>query len=248
MAVLALTAQGRLQYDHFLFANVGDDSENPDTLTYFEQIAMPYAEQHGIELIELQRTWRDGRQTTVYEDVMSDNRSIAIPAYLGSGSPSNRNCTGRWKIDVIARWQRQHGATVEHPAVCGLGISMDEIGRMRTDSGIKHQVLEYPLIDLRLNRRDCMRIIEDAGLPVPAKSSCYFCPFHRHAEWQEMRRTKPELFEKAVALEQRINEKRSALGLDDMYLHASLNPLDQAVGLQYTLFEDDACESGHCMT
>ena len=84
-------------------------------------------------------------------------------------------------------------------------------------------------------------------MPVPPKSSCWFCPYKRKTEWQEIRRTKPELFDKAVALEHRINEKRHELGRDDVYLHPSLYPLEQVVGIQQSLFEEDSeCNSGYC--
>lgn len=245
-AALVLAAQGKIDYPIFLFANVGNDSENPDTLTYVEQIAKPYAKQNGIELIELHNVVK-GESRDLYQHLIGDNRSIKIPVRLSNGAPGNRNCTTDWKIRVIAKWQKKHGATVDEPAITGLGISADEFQRMRTDSGIAWQTLEYPLINLDLSRRDCMQIISDAGLPVPPKSSCRFCPFKKHRDWLEMRRTKPELFDKAVALEKRINEKRDAFGKDIVRLHQSLQPLDQAVGLQYALFEDDACESGFCM-
>lgn len=248
-AALVLAAEGKIDYRIFLFANVGDDSENPDTLLYVEQIAKPYAASQGLELIELRRTMRDGRQPTLLEHVIGDNKSVNIPVWLASGAPGNRNCTAHWKVDVIAQWQRKHGATKDDKAVCGLGISMDEVQRMRKESGIPTQVLEYPLIDLRLNRRDCMRIIHEAGLPVPPKSSCWFCPFHKKSEWIEMRRTKPEMFQKAVELEKRIIEKRANRDThhtDPAYLHQSARPLEQAVGNQLSLFEDEPCDSGYC--
>lgn len=245
-AMLVLAAQGKIDYTVALFANVGDDSENPATLAYMEQYAKPYAADHGIELHELRRTWRDGRQTTILAELESDHANVPIPTYMASGAPGNRQCTDRWKRQVIARWHKQHGATPDKPAVCGLGISWDEMQRMREDSNIAWQTLEYPLIDLRLTRADCMRIIADAGLPVPPKSSCWFCPFHRRAEWQTMKRTQPELFDRAVALERRINEKRAAMGKDQVYLHTSCKPLTDAVSDQMALFEDDGCTSGYC--
>lgn len=247
MAVLVLAAQGRVQYDSFLFSNVGDDSENPGTLEYYRTVAAPYAAANGISLIELRKTTH-GQPVTLYQHLMGDNRSIKVPAYLSSGAPGSRNCTPYWKIDVIARWQRQHGASAASPAVVGLGISTDEIHRARTHSGIAWQMLEYPLIDLGMSRRDCVRVIEQAGLPVPPKSSCWFCPFKRTVEWQTMRREQPDLFDRAVALEQRINDKRQSLGKDAVYLHRSLHPLDQAIGIQLAFEYDDHCESGYCLT
>lgn len=125
---------------------------------------------------------------------------------------------------------------------------MDEIQRARTDSGIAWQTLEYPLLDLRMNRRDCVKVIQDAGLPVPPKSSCWFCPFHRPSEWQDMKRTKPELFAQAVELENLLNERRAVLGRDRVYMHASLTPLAQAVGDQavFEFVDDMPCDTGYC--
>lgn len=246
VAALVLAAQGKVQYDAFLFANVGNDSENPDTIRYTEQISKPYAKRHGIDLIELERVKRDGTRITLYEHVMNGNRTIDIPVRMSNGAPGNRNCTGQFKIKVIAKWLREHGATVEQPAITGLGISTDESQRARANSGIPYQVLEYPLIELGLSRRDCMALITEAGLPTPPKSACFFCPYKKKVEWQEMRRTQPDLFDKAVAMEVRINEKRTEIGKDRVYLHPSLYPLEQVVGIQQPLFEDESCDSGYC--
>lgn len=64
-AALALAAQGIIDFPVFLFCNVGDDSENPETLTYVHDVAMPYAREHGIEVIELQKVLRSGTQETL---------------------------------------------------------------------------------------------------------------------------------------------------------------------------------------
>lgn len=42
-AALVLPAQARIDFPVFLFSNVGDDSEHPDTLRYVEDVAKPYA-------------------------------------------------------------------------------------------------------------------------------------------------------------------------------------------------------------
>lgn len=250
-AALVLAAQGRIDFRTFLFCNVGDDSEHPATLRYVRDIAEPFAQAHGIEYYELRYTRRDGRQPTLYEEVMGDNRSVDIPMRVSNGSPGNRSCTEDFKIKVVDRWLKRHGASAKQPGVIGLGISLDEFQRMRTDDP-RHPFKrkEYPLIDMRLSRQDCINIIERAGLPVPPKSSCYFCPFHRLTEWRRMKTEEPELFDRAVAIERRVNEKRAGFGRDALWLTHKLIPLDQAVaGTQHTLFADfdDACESGFCM-
>ncbi len=249
-AALALAATGRIDYKTFLFCNVGEDSENPATLTYIETVAKPYAKEHGIEIIELQRVWH-GEPDTLYQSVMRPDRNIGIPARLSNGAPGNRACTSDFKIKVVCRWLRTHGASAKNPAYVGMGISLDEFQRMRTDSGIAYEKLEYPLIDLRLTRQDCIQIIQKAGLPVPPKSSCWFCPYHKLREWQLLRQNNPELFWKAASLEEWINQKREVvMGKDKVWLTRKLIPLARATTefVQGDMFDDeDACESGYCM-
>lgn len=249
-AALILAAQGKINYRVFLFCNVGEDSEHPETLRYVREIASPYAQTHGLTFIHLQKTRRNGEVESIYQRLTRpESRSIGIPVRMSNGAPGNRTCTVDFKILVVARWTKQHGATKETPAMVGLGISLDEFQRMRTDSGIAHERLAYPLIDLRLDRSACIEIIRQAGLPVPPKSSCWFCPFHTMQVWQHMRQEQPDLFEKAVKLEQSINARRLHLGRDEVWLCRKLKPLDKATTdhVQTSLFDDDPpCESGYC--
>ena len=268
-AVLVLQAQGRLPepYDAFLFANVGDDSEHPDTLRYYRETHVPYAEKHGIHLEEVRRVKRDGTTPTIYQELLDlpDSRGAGIPVYMSNGAPGRRSCTADFKIHVIRKWQRQNGSSKENPAVCGLGISMDEIQRARTDSGFPDQTLDYPLLDHKppLRRIDCYKIIEEAGLPKPPRSACYFCPFHSMETWRTLKRETPDLFQKAVELEEAINVKRarlvatnlvtgqqSNLRSEQVWLTRKLRPLDQVVDDQLVLDLDgpDGCDSGSCFT
>lgn len=246
MAVLVMQSQGIVQFDHFLFANVGEDSENPTTLEYYRNVAVPFAQQHGISLIEVSHP-----SETLYERIFRTKRSVPIPARMSNGAPGNRVCTSDFKILVIARWLKKHGATATEPAITGLGISIDEWHRARSASWIAWQVLEYPLIDMRMSRQHCIRAIADAGLPIPPKSSCYFCPFHSPTEWLRIKRETPDLFAKAVEIEEHINQKRvnEKLGHGNkVWLHPSLRPLSVAVGDQLSLFDEmSVCESGYCM-
>lgn len=257
-AALVLAAQGELACDAFLFANVGEDSEHPATLRYVREVAMPYAERNGIALHELRRVRKDGSTETLYGRLTNgSSRSIDIPVRLaGSGAPARRNCTVGFKVRVIASWCWKHGARPQRPATTMLGISLDEFQRMRNDSGFSYTRLAYPLIDRRMNRQDCMNVIARAGLAIPPKSSCWFCPFHSMRRWQEMRDNEPELFERACGLEAMLGERASKLHMsrgytnDRVYFTRKLIPLAKAVGEMSTrsLFEDEVCESGYCMT
>jgi len=249
MAVLVLAAQGKVNYKTFLFCNVGDDSEHPDTLTYVKEVAHPYAQKHGLRLIELQKVKRGGETETIYQRLTRPgSRSVGIPVRMSNGAPGRRSCTVDFKIEVCDKWLKQHHAQQEG-AIVGLGISWDEWQRMRNDSGAEWKKLEYPLINLRIDRNQCKEIIQGAGLPVPPKSSCWFCPYHSLSVWQEMRLHQPDLFQKAVALEHLINERRLMLGKDQVWFHGKLKPLDKITTdyEQSSLFDDEPpCESGYC--
>lgn len=250
-ALLVLAAQGRIDFPTFLMANVGDDAEHPATLDYVRNVAWPYAEAHDIKMRVLQRTMKDGSTRDLYRQLVAPDRmSVGIPARMPSGAPGSRACTQDFKVNVIARWLKERGATETDPATVGIGISVDEIQRANGRTTIEWQRITYPLLDLRLRRDDCQRIIREAGLPVPPKSSCYFCPFHTLDAWADMRRREPDLFEKAADLEDRINAKREAAGTYKVWLSAAQIPLRAAVDSdQLAMFEDDgSCDSGWCMT
>ena len=234
-AVMVMQKRGTVHYDEFVFCNVGDDSENPGTLRYIEQVTKPYCEMNGIKLTVL-----DGKRT-LYQFMTGDIKTIPIPVYMASGAPGRRQCTTLFKRMRIAKYIKKQGG-----GVVGLGISLDEYQRMRTDSGIAWVKNEYPLIDARMTLADCRKLIADEGLPEPEKSSCYFCPFHTVTGWRRLRDEHPDLFDTAVGIERRLNEKRASLGKDNVYLTRFLRPLDQVIGEQDGLFEQP-CDSGYCM-
>lgn len=249
-AALALAASGDIDFPLFLFANVGSDSENPDTLAYVEQHAKPFAADHDIELVEVQKTLRSGERDTIRRWLDRGERTIGIPMRMANGAPGNRSCTEQFKINVVNRELKRRGASAEKPAVLGMGISLDEWQRMRSDSGDPFKTLAYPLIDLGLTRADCVAVIERAGLPVPPKSSCYFCPFKKTGEWQRMKRDQPELFAQVVGMEEQLNDRRASLGKDPVWFSYKAIPLTSVVGThdQLDLFGGEgSCDiAGYC--
>lgn len=250
-AALVLAAEKRIDFPVFLFSNVGDDSEHPATLRYVRDVAMPYAQDHGIELVELRRVRRDGTRPTLYQESLSEHLAgIPVPLRMSNGMPGVRSCTKHYKVRVIASETKRRGATPQAPAIVGLGISIDEWQRMSTNTGAAWQQVKYPLIDLRLSRAECASIIERAGLPVPPKSSCWFCPFKRPSDWQRMKVNEPDIFMNAVVFELDMAAKRRAMGKKPLWLTRFAKPLHEVIGDQAMLDldgADDACESGHCM-
>lgn len=232
---------------------MGEDSERPETLAYVTEVAMPYAAEHGIELIELRKKLRDGSPQTLMERIDKSETSIPIPVRMGhNGAPGNRTCTAEFKIRVVEKELRRRGATKDAKGIVGLGISTNEWQRAKTpeDPRTPYQLREYPLLDLGLDRQDCLNVIAKEGLPEPPRSACYFCPFHTVEEWQRLARSRPDLYEKAVALEERMHERGQRLGRGEFYFTRFGRKLPEVVDVNQTAMfeEDDGCESGYCMT
>lgn len=256
-ALCVLATQGRLDdimggpVDAALFSNVGGDSEDPASLLFVAEVMTPWCAERGLPVHTLQRHKRDGTVETLMQRLTRDSRSIDIPVRMAGGAPGRRRCTGDFKIKVLTKWMKAHGASADDPATVAVGISLDEWHRVNSRRVGDHELPVYPLIDLRLDRAACQRIIADAGLPVPGKSSCFFCPFHRPAAFAEMRRDRPDLFDKACALEALLNERRDKLGKDHVYLTRFGRPLAEAVHaaqdqLEMGGIEEGGCDEGYC--
>lgn len=256
-AMIVLAVQERIGHvDAALFSNVGDDSEHPATLDYVRNVMIPWAAERGLPVHELRRTRKDGSIDSLWTELMRpESRSIPIPVRMSSGAPGTRNCTDTFKIKVIGKWLKAQGCGKTRPAADVLiGISVDEIERAGRGRDTAWESRVYPLLDLGLSRSDCEQVIRSAGLPVPPKSSCFFCPFHRPIRWAEMRRDEPDLFNRSQQLEDVLNERREKLGKDSVYLTRFNKRLTDAVPeAQTSLFVhdgpgEDGCDSGYCWT
>lgn len=256
-ALCVLAIEGRLDgimggpVDAALFSNVGDDSEHPDTLRYVAEVMTPWAGARGLPIHTLQRVRRDGTTETLWGRLTKPgSRSIGIPIRMpDTGAPGRRRCTADFKINVLTKWLKAHGASAETPATIAIGISTDEWHRINNRRVGDFERVVYPLIDLDLSRAACQRIITKAGLPVPGKSACFFCPFRRPQAFAEMRRDRPDLFEKACQLENLLNERRDTLGKDHVYLTRFGQPLREAIqpAQDMLAFEDEGyCDEGYC--
>ncbi len=251
-AVLVLASQGKVQYDAFVFANVGEDSENPATIDYLHNYTLPFAKKHGIRFEVVQKT-RYGEPDTIRGELFRDSRSIKFPVYLPRGGASNRACTYTFKVGVIDKWCKENDAM---NVVVGLGISTDEVHRARSTEwneskfykGLKRK-LEYPLIELNISSARCVKLVEAAGLPPAPRSSCWFCPFHRHSEWVMMRENNPALFKKAIEVDVFTRAKRIRIMSEPCFIHPARKPLSVVVGEQTNFLDEfDNCESGYCFT
>lgn len=274
VAVLALQATGQIEpFDVYVFANVGDKSENPETITYLQNVAMPYAKDHGIELVEIKRRIR-GEVVDLYDYTLNpEGRTIPIPIVFPNAGFGNRTCTLDWKVMPVSRYikERYAGEDVE----LGIGFSSDERRRQYKKPDFWHDCQQtgdrlkgftahenkplgyrqryvFPLENI--NRGNCEEVIRQAGLPIPPKSACWFCPFTSRSVWVE-RKKQPD-YDMYIEFQDAVNEKyqriressphrvsRVAIHRDGIDLR---NVADQLslVGLWDDM--DEECQVGYC--
>jgi len=142
------------------------------------------------------------------------------------------------------RYLRGLGYGPERPVIQWLGLSLDEVERMKNQ---RRQWCKekYPLIDLRIYRGECLQIVRDFGWPPPPKSSCWMCPHRGDSQWLRLKEHYQGDWRKAVELDKAIRERDEQHAL---YLHRDGVPLEDADltrGGQLEMF--DGCDSGYCM-
>ena len=182
VALMVMLIRERAPLDGVIFADTG--GETPDTYESV-QVARTYLDEHEIPLTVVRA--RRG-ETDLYGVAL---RRRVIP------SVQWRWCTRDFKVNPIHRYYRGLGSHVNQY----VGIAFDEVHRMR-DSREAYVTNLYPLVDRRFTRQDCIDLISEAGLPVPEKSGCYFCPFNSTKRWRWILERHPALFMKAIELEE----------------------------------------------
>jgi hypothetical protein len=72
----------------------------------------------------------------------------------------------------------------------------------------------YPLVEWAYDREQCRQSIQAAGLPVPPKSACFFCPASKKPEIAWLAEHHPDLLDRALRIERNAQAKlRSVRGL-----------------------------------
>lgn len=119
-------------------------------------------------------------------------------------SPQMRWCTKNMKIKPIEEW------IGDDPAISYVAIRADESTRKGYVSTKPNIEARFPFVEDGITHDDVLRILADAGIGLPdyyewrTRSGCYFCFFQRKAEWIGLAERHPELFDRAVAIEQKV--------------------------------------------
>ena len=191
-SALAIYMRDRVPDMEYFFCDTG--AELPETYEYLDKLEASL----GKPIARLNATKGFDHWFEVYRGTLP--------------SPSMRWCTKKMKIEPIEDWV---GAD---QAVSYVAIRSDESGRKGYVSTKPNINAVFPFVEDGIDKDGVMAILEKAGLGLPSyyewrtRSGCYFCFYQRKAEWVGLADRHPDLFERAVAIENKVRTDAGADG------------------------------------
>lgn len=187
--------------DLILFADTG--GEHPHTYAYLD-VMNRWLKDHGMpEITRVYKTTRDGKRLTLEDECLKSGTLPSI-AY------GFKRCSLKHKIGPQDKFCNSYPpcrkAWAKGQKVVKF-IGYDARESYRSDKVLLRDLADpkyskrYPLMEWGWNREACIRAIEAAGLPQPEKSSCFFCPSMRAEEIIRLREQHPDLFRRAIVME-----------------------------------------------
>jgi hypothetical protein len=227
-----------LPVDLVLFADVG--GELPEVYRFVETFSA-WLVAHGMPPVTtVKYATREGHALTLEENC------LAIKA-LPSLAYGWKKCSLKFKVapqdKFVNHWEPAREAWARGERVLKL-IGYDAGETRRVEKAPREDakyVKDYPLYNWGWKRADCIEAVRRAGLPPAAKSACFFCPASTVTDIRELRRDHPDLFERALHIEDNARENLTTVkGLGRRFSWRDLIPrLDREDALDV---ETIACE------
>jgi hypothetical protein len=200
-AMLIGMHQRDIPVDLILFSDTG--GEQPHTYGYIP-VMNRWLVDHGMpEITVVQYLDQNGNRLTLEDECL---RSGTLPAI----AYGYKKCSLKHKIGTQDKFCNNYPPCKEvwandEKAVKFIGYDAGEEHR-RTNAIVydiqdRKYNKEYPLIDWDWYRKDCVEAIQQEGLPLPGKSSCFFCPSMKKHEIRTLYHNHRDLYNRAIAIE-----------------------------------------------
>ena len=148
-----------------------------------------------------------------------------LKVYRGTlPSPQMRWCTKVLKIEPLEKW------IGTDKAISYVGLRADEASRKGYMSTKQNMMSVFPFIDDGLELRDIQNLLIESGLNQPSyyewrsRSGCYFCFYQRKKEWLGLSEKHPDLFQKAIEYESKVDHKSTASQVPYTWSHGESLP------------------------
>ncbi len=187
--------------DLILFADTG--AERPETYKYID-IFNQWLNAHELpQITVVENVDKNGNRFTLEDECLKSGTLPSIAYGFKKCSlkhkvgPQDKYCNNYKPCKEI--WEK------EEKVFKYIGYDAGEERRKNNafviDLQDKKYKKVYALIDWGYYREDCEKVILEEGLPLPGKSSCFFCPSMKKQEIKELKQRHPDLFDRAVAIE-----------------------------------------------
>ena len=147
-------------------------AEQPHTYAYLDTMSR-WLENHGMPAIT--RVWyteKNGQRLTLEQECL---RSGTLPSI----AYGYKKCSLKHKVAPQEKFCRHY-----QPCIDAWEKGEKVVKFIGYDAG-----------------KDCIQAIRDAGLPLPGKSSCFFCPSMKRWEIRTLYHRYPDLLRRALAIE-----------------------------------------------
>jgi len=210
-AMLVAMHERRIRPDLILFADTGD--EKPGTYAYFPVITKWLKKVKFPPLIVVRYTPKRAPYETLHGKCLA-NQTLPSLAF------GKHSCSIVFKTvpqdKYVAKWQPARVAWDKGIKVIkAIGYDdspQDRRRKEKADRACAKKAAEghldavryhywSPLQEWGIDRNGCLSTIQRAGLPIPQKSACWFCPASKKKEIIELRDNHPELFAQALQME-----------------------------------------------
>lgn len=205
-AMLIGMYEKKIPVDLILFADTG--GEQPHTYQHIE-IMNKWLKEHNMPQITVVKyVDRNGNRLTLEQECLK-SKTLPSIAY------GYKKCSLKHKRGVQDKFCNNYQACREcwekgEKVNKYIGFDAGEENRIfnakTADMADAKYNYVYPLYDWGWWRDDCVKKIKQAGLPLPGKSSCFFCPSMKKAEIRQLKRKHPDLFRRAIAIEENAKE------------------------------------------
>jgi hypothetical protein len=209
VAMLCGFRERNIKPDLLIFSDTG--GELPHTYNHIDLMSQKCEEWWGVPIEIVSKTYKK-EKTTLESDCL---RNKTLPA-LAFGSKA---CSMKYKLEpkhkFVRNWMIENNL---NEVISAVGY---DAGEGHRSINIKENILGkglvekswFPLIEWRWTRRECIDVIKRNGLPLPGKSSCFFCPAMKNSEILSLRKEYPEYFARAIEMETNMNVKGRVKGL-----------------------------------
>ena len=184
------------------------DSKRPeDTIRIVTTETGSHHEDHQRFLSDCEQWYGQKIEVIRHHRFMSHYDVVQKTKFINS--PRGAKCTAELKRGVRERWERTNFYDV---AVWGMEFSPNEERRaMRINATQPHVAHRFPLIDAMITKVNCLRILQNVGIALPAmyllgynNANCVGCVKGGMAYWNKIRMDFPEVFDRMARIEREI--------------------------------------------